>query len=515
MSFEIDQTVGKYVYVYKVTSYWDKEKKQSRQKRKILGRRDLVTGKIIKTNRKRKNEISKVLDYGNMYFLNNLWKELKLQETVKEIYPEDYQAINGLVNYVISENKPYYLYSPWIEYNFTESPEQNLSSQRISELLSRLGDRNNTQEDFFKLWIKQQKAIGGLYFDITSISTYSKKLEMAEWGYNRDKEKLRQINLGITYGINNELPLYYKIYQGSISDVSTLRNLVKYNQEYGIKEITYILDRGFYSKSNLRALEGEKVIIPMVFSSKESHKILDNNSKSLLDRKRLFSYGDSLYYYVKDSIEIEGKKYEYYIFRDKERYNEQETLFLKILLEIESKILKTKHRSESEVNEHIENMSKSYSKYFEIKERDGYYYVEQRPSEIEKKIKRFGTFILLTNLIDITVEEILKLYRRRDRVEKVFDNMKNDLDRNRLRVNKEARVRGSLFITFLSLVLISHIENKIRSSKKLKKMTKQEIFYELKKIKVIKFSDGLHLINEVSRKSKDIFKEFSIPIPGK
>ena len=108
----------------------------------------------------------------------NLWKELKLQETVKEIYPEDYQAINGLVNYVISESKPYYLYSPWIEYNFTESPKQNLSSQRISELLSRLGDRNNTQEDFFKLWIKQQKAIGGLYFDITSISTYSKKLEM-------------------------------------------------------------------------------------------------------------------------------------------------------------------------------------------------------------------------------------------------------------------------------------------------------------------------------------------------
>ena len=160
-------------------------------------------------------------------------------------------------------------------------------------------------------------------------------------------------------------------------------------------------------------------------------------------------------------------------------------------------------------------MSKSYSKYFEIKERDGYYYVEQQTSEIEKKIKRFGTFILLTNLIDITVEEILKLYRRRDRVEKVFDNMKNDLDRNRLRVNKEARVKGSLFITFLSLILVSHIENKIRSSKTLKNMTKQEIFYELKKIKVIKFSDGLHLINEVSRKSKNIFKEFSIPIPGK
>jgi transposase len=513
MSFNVEQKIGKTVYVYEVTSYWDKEKNQPRQKRKILGKRDLVTGKLIKTSRNGKNEVVKIEDYGNMYFLNNLWEQIKLKEAVEKIYPEEYEEIKTLVNYVISESKPYYLFSTWVEYNYTEVAERKISSQRISELLEKLGNRNNRQDEFFELWIKQQKEIDAVYFDITSISTYSRQLAMAEWGYNRDKEKLRQINLGITYGVKTELPLYYKIYQGSISDVSTLKNLVKYNQEYGIKDMVYILDRGFYSKSNLRALEGEKVVIPLVFHSKEAKEILEENKDLLLERKRIFSYGESLYYYVKGQKEIEGKKYYYYIFRNKERYNEQETTFLKMLMEIESKIMQAKYKESMEVEEHIENITKGYSKYFEIKEKDGYYYVEQKSSEIEKRIRRFGTFILITNQTDTTEIEILRMYRIRDRIEKIFDNMKNDLDRNRLRVNQESRVRGSLFITFLSLILLSHIENKIRESNVLKKMTKQEIFYELKKIKITQFNDGFHLINEVSRKSKDIFNEFSIVIP--
>ena len=40
MSFIVKQKVGNYVYVMEATSYWDKEKKQSRQKHKVLGKLD-------------------------------------------------------------------------------------------------------------------------------------------------------------------------------------------------------------------------------------------------------------------------------------------------------------------------------------------------------------------------------------------------------------------------------------------------------------------------------------------
>ncbi|KKL12074.1 hypothetical protein LCGC14_2539390, partial [marine sediment metagenome] len=54
------------------------------------------------------------------------------------------------------------------------------------------------------------------------------KLELVERGYNRDKEKLPQINFGVIYGEPFSLPLFYTKYPGSIPDVKTLQNMVEY-----------------------------------------------------------------------------------------------------------------------------------------------------------------------------------------------------------------------------------------------------------------------------------------------
>ena len=44
-------------YVYESTSYWDEEKKQSRSKRRVIGKLDPVTGEIIPTGKRgRKNK---------------------------------------------------------------------------------------------------------------------------------------------------------------------------------------------------------------------------------------------------------------------------------------------------------------------------------------------------------------------------------------------------------------------------------------------------------------------------
>ena len=51
------------------------------------------------------------------------------------------------------------------------------------------------------------EAIEFLAYDVTSISSYSKGIESLEWGYNRDKEKLPQLNLGMYYGESSGLPL--------------------------------------------------------------------------------------------------------------------------------------------------------------------------------------------------------------------------------------------------------------------------------------------------------------------
>lgn len=72
-------------YAYESYSYWDKEKKMSRAKRKLIGRVDPNTGEIFATDgRCRKDKIKKEksenLDYEELY--EKLQKKYAAQETL-------------------------------------------------------------------------------------------------------------------------------------------------------------------------------------------------------------------------------------------------------------------------------------------------------------------------------------------------------------------------------------------------------------------------------------------------
>ena len=79
---------------------------------------------------------------------------------------------------------------------------------------------------FFKTWMKTLSSKENIFYYITSISSYSEMNEFVRWGYNRDNEKLPQINLAMLFGQDSGLPIYYRRLPGSISDVSTLKTTV-------------------------------------------------------------------------------------------------------------------------------------------------------------------------------------------------------------------------------------------------------------------------------------------------
>lgn len=220
MSFNVDQKVGKYTYVYEAESYWDKEKKQPRQRRKFLGRKDKTTGEVIDTKNKDKSKPVAALDFGTTLFLNSICEKLCITNIIKEIFPDIHNEILALIQYTIIEGDAYYLAEQWAQYSDINLKPNLIASQRISEILKKIGMDESYLTSFFKEWIKRHADEDSIYFDITSISTYSKMIDLAEWGYNRDRESLPQINIGVVYGTKTELPLYYQIYPGSIPDVN-------------------------------------------------------------------------------------------------------------------------------------------------------------------------------------------------------------------------------------------------------------------------------------------------------
>jgi len=104
-------------YAYSNEAYWDKEKQQSRAKRKLLGKVDPVTGEIVPTRgyTKRKDAvpdtvvkpgpvpISKVQRsfYGASYLLDQIGKATGVEADLKACFPNSYKqlAIHSLLSY--------------------------------------------------------------------------------------------------------------------------------------------------------------------------------------------------------------------------------------------------------------------------------------------------------------------------------------------------------------------------------------------------------------------------------
>ncbi len=67
MSYIVRQKIGGGVYAYEAYSYWDPEKKQSRQKRRYLGVWDESTGQIIPKTADR--DVKTTKSFGPSYLL--------------------------------------------------------------------------------------------------------------------------------------------------------------------------------------------------------------------------------------------------------------------------------------------------------------------------------------------------------------------------------------------------------------------------------------------------------------
>lgn len=127
------------------------------------------------------------LRYGNIYFLNELAKNIGLFTLLKDVFDDNYEEIITAVHYMVCEDSSSSNCSRWME-STDVLTKKSMKSQRITELL-----RTITEEkilEYFKSWIKYRIKKEYIAYDRTSISSYSELIQLAESDYNRDKENL-------------------------------------------------------------------------------------------------------------------------------------------------------------------------------------------------------------------------------------------------------------------------------------------------------------------------------------
>lgn len=471
-------------YVYENTSYWNKETKKTQHKRKCVGHLDFLTGDII-PNHKKDDKISpeykkqscNVIGNGISLLLDKVTKESGLFKILKQVFSEDWQQILTCAYFLVSEGDALCHAEKWSATNLSPYGK-SLVSQRISELLSRIN--RGMQQDFFKAWIKHNCKDEYYALDITSVSSYSEFIDFVRYGYNRDGEDIPQINMLMISGEKSRMPLYYQAIPGSIKDVSTLKHTLKQLECIEAGKLHLVMDKGFYSKDNIDALYGAgmrfMIGVPFTvgFSREQVEKAREQDIMSHENYRMIFD--DEIF--VKSSLtKWNGHRLYVHIYFDSLKaeleYKKFNHLLYTCCKELEAGELRKDHES-------------YYKKYFIIKEtpKRGRKVEYNQTAIDEHRKNNVGWFVMITNDIKDPIKA-LEIYRRKDTVEKSFDNLKNDLDCKRLRIHSAQTMDGRLFIQFIALIMAEKIQLTMNEAGWFKNHSMQEVLNEMKSLREV------------------------------
>ena len=129
------------------------------------------------------------------------------------------------------------------------------SDSKVSRLLNSITKEHAI--GFLDSWNAKRDRRQRLYisYDSTNKNCQAGDVDIVEFGKAKDDRGWPVFNLAIAFDKTNQVPLFYEECPGSINDVSQFGFLVDKVIEYGYRRMGFILDRGYFSKDNIRYMD--------------------------------------------------------------------------------------------------------------------------------------------------------------------------------------------------------------------------------------------------------------------
>jgi transposase len=391
------------------------------------------------------------------------------------------------------------------------------SDSTVSRFMASISDDDRV--GFLNHWNASRNYREKIYisYDSTNKNCQAGDIEMVEFGHPKDDKKTPVFNYSIAYDTDNKEPLFYETYPGSIVDVSQLQFMLEKAKGYGYKKIGFILDRGYFSKNNIRYMDScqyDFVIMVKGMASFVEKIILDNKGK--FEKKRACVIPE----YQAYGITIRGKLYAddekdrcFHIYHKVTKESAESGI-------LESKILKMTEFLKKQEGKSI-TLGDAYHWYFDIfshKQEDGtnkFLYAKEKTEVIERELDLCGYFVIVTSR-KMTAAEALSLYKSRDGSEKLFRGDKSYLGNKSLRVYGNESAASKIFIEFVALIVRCKLYTQLKAmmaemSKKPNYMTVPAALKELEKIEMVRQMDNVYRLDHaITATQKTILKAFGV-----
>ena len=479
MSYIAYKTVKNKTYAYEITAHWDKEKKQSRRVPKYLGPVDPDTKIITPFIKKNHGQENLILDFGDGYYLHEIIKKNEIYNVLKITLFDKFPDLLPLIIYRICTQAAMYNCDNWFGGNIISLLFKNvdLSSQRISDMLTSLGDES-IQRKFLSAYLV---LVGGskksVIIDATSLPNKI-NIDFNEWGRS-DGSIEKQFRLICVIDQIKKPPLFYRLLPGNMIDVSTLKTTILELKELKVNSSYILMDAGYFSEDNVCELYEQHIdfLTRMPAGRKIYNDIILNKSTGIEKLKNANTIGLRSYFIKAITVDLYGNK-----------------AYAFIVLDPERKAKETKELLQRYCKENFDMIEDKVK-------------LERKKNKYKLEFSSCGIMVLISSK-KIAVEEVLSSYGLRQSVEQVFSVSKSDLSLLPIRNHNERTVRGYLFLQFILLILYLRIQDEIS-----KDYTVEQLLLTLRKLKCKVFDDKI-IPSELTKKQRIIFEDAEIIVPN-
>jgi transposase len=361
------------------------------------------------------------------------------------------------------------------------SPASKLATTRqwhTSTLAEELGVQDATEDDLYramdwllarkermeqKLAARHLKEGGLVLYDVTSSSYEGRTCPLAQWGHNRDEDKLPIIVYGVMTDGEGR-PVAVEVYAGNTGDPTTVADQVeKLRERFGLKRVVLVGDRGMLTPPQIDKLKEHPGLGWITALTSGAIRQLTEKGAlqfSLLDEKHLAEI---------TSPDYPGERLMvcHNPLLEEERGRKRQALLqvtAKGLTKIAKEVARRKNKPlrAAEIGLKVGKVLGRYKvgKHFECQIGNGSFQWSRREDSIAQEAELDGIYVLRTSepAERLSTEDTVRSYKSLAEVERAFRCLKGiDLLVRPIRHRTEERVPAHIFLCLLAYYVEWHL----------------------------------------------------------
>ena len=452
------------------------------------------------------------LRIGNYIVLKKLFAETMLDRMIRGLSWGEKGSglfIDLASYYIVTENNAGQYYPDYAYNHPLFTPDFKIySDSTVSRFLQEItiDDSIQLQNDWNENKDHRQRIY--ISYDSTNKNCQAGDIDIVEYGHAKYDQGLPVFNVSVAYDTKNREPLFYEEYPGSVIDIAQLQYMLDKANGYGYKHIGFILDRGYFSKSNIHYMDscGYNFVIMvkgMKALVKEVVEEVKGSFENVWDRsiRRYQTYGITVKKQLYPSDPSE--RYFHVYFSSEKCAAERASLENKID-KMAKEIKKLEGKPVVLDGNYCRYFSPEY--YHEGKEDQCFVGAFEKTDVINEELRLCGYFCIISSE-EMTAKEALELYKSRDASEKLFRADKSFLGNKSMRVQSDEALGGKLLIGFVAMIIRNRMYTKIKDAAEQMDsvpnyMNVAAAIRELEKIEMLRGADGQYRLDHAITKSQ-------------